>query len=101
MERICPLNDASFAGQTISFTGSAVNLTTTYPPGPRGVYICATTDCYVRVGDGTVTATAADLFVPAGVPMVVEVPNKSAGKWDVSAIRVATSGTLYVKPLQA
>lgn len=101
MERICPLNDASFAGQSISYTGSAVNLTTTYPPGPRGVYVVSTTDCYVRVGDGTVTATSADLPVLAGIPHVLEVPNKSQGKWDVSAIRMAASGTLYVKPLQA
>ena len=100
MERICPLNDASFAGQTISYTGSAVGLTNTYPSGPRGVYVCATTDCYVRVGEG-VTATSADLFVPALVPMVLEVPNSTGSKWTVSAIRVAASGTLYVKPLQA
>lgn len=100
MERICPLNDASFEGQTISYTGSAVALTTSYPSGPRGVYIVSTTDCYVRVGE-SVTATAADLFVPALVPMVLEVPNASGSKWTVSAIRVAASGTLYVKPLQA
>lgn len=99
MERIVPLNDAAFAAQTISYTGSAVALATDYPTGPQAVHVVATTDCYVRVGEG-VTATAGDLFVSAGVPYVLGIPNATRGKWTVSAIRVATSGTLYVKPLQ-
>ena len=99
MEKIVPLNDAKFAAQTIAYTDTAAALTTAYMMGPEAVHVVSTTDCYVRVGEG-VTATAADLFVPAGVPYVIGVPAKARASWTVSAIRVATSGTLYVKPLQ-
>ena len=99
MEKITPCNDAKFAAQTISYTDSAVALTTSYMRGPQCVHVVSTTDCYVRVGEG-VTATSGDIMVSAGVPYVIAVQNPTGGLWTVSAIRVATSGTLYVKPLQ-
>lgn len=98
MERITPLNDAQYAGATVAYTDTAGTLDG-WPAGPRGVLVVCTTAAYVRVGEG-VTATAADLYIPADVPYVIDVPYGSSA-WTVSAVRVASSGTLYAKPVQA
>lgn len=99
MERITPLNDAKFAGQTTTYTGTAGTLTG-WMAGPRGVLVVCTTNAYVRVGEG-VTATTADLFIPAYVPYVIDVPYGTGSTWTVSAIQVASGGSVYAKPVQA
>lgn len=54
--------------------------------------IAATTDCFIAVGENPV-ATAADVFLPAGVPEYFTV---RAGIDKVAAIRAATDGALSV-----
>lgn len=98
MERLCPCYDASFAAQTITYTGTA-GVTATFNPGPTAVLVWCTTDAYVKVGEA-VTATTASMPIPAGVPVVIEVPRGSGAPWRVSAIQISTAGSVYAKPLE-
>jgi hypothetical protein len=99
MERITPLNDAKYAAQTVAYTGTAGTLTG-WPSSPKGVLVICTSFAYVRVGEG-VTATTADTPIPANVPYVLDVPIGTGSTWTVSAIQVASGGSLYAKPVQA
>ena len=98
MDSLVPLNDAQFAAQTTTYTGTAGTVTG-WPHGPRAVLVTCTTDAYVRVGEG-VTATTADTFVPAYASRVFSVPIKSRSEWTVSAIQVSAGGSVYAKPMQ-
>lgn len=103
MELLRPCMDASYGAQSVAYTGTA-GTTLTWHPGPQGVLVWCTTDAYIRVGEG-VTATTADTPIPAGTPIPFNVPNPATGPagtggpWVVSAIQVATGGTLYAKPI--
>lgn len=99
MDRIAFCYDPAFPSQAVSYTGTAGS-STAYPPGPRGVYVVSTTDCYVIVGEGVTATTALGGYVPAYTPMVLHVNPGAGTPWRVSAIRVSADGTLYVKPVQ-
>ena len=99
MELLRPLNDAAFAGQTASYTGTAGS-TGTWPAGPQGVVVWCTTAAYIRVGEG-VTATTADTPIPPNTPIPFKVPQGAGGQWRVSAIQVSTGGTVYAKPMNS
>jgi hypothetical protein len=95
MDIIVP--DQNTSGANVAYTGTAGS-TTTFNPVQPAVYVYVTTDAYIRVGEG-VTATTADLPVPAYTPVVLQVPKGTGSPWRVSAIQVAAGGTLYVKPV--
>lgn len=97
MELLRPLNDAGFAAQSVAYTGTAGS-TNGWNAGPQGVLVWCTTDAYIRVGNG-VTATTADTPLPANTPVPFAVPQGTGGLWRVSAIQVASGGTLYAKPI--
>lgn len=97
MELLRPLNDATFAAQTVSYTGTAGS-TTGWAAGPQGVVVWSTTAAYIRVGEN-VTATTADTPIPANTPIPFVVPQGTGAPWRVSAIRVASDGTLFAKPI--
>jgi hypothetical protein len=97
MELLKPLSDASFAAQTVSYTGTAGS-TTGWPAGPQGVVIWSTTAAYVRVGEG-VTATTADTPIPANTPIPFAVPQGTGAAWRVSAIQISSGGAVYAKPI--
>ena len=97
MELLNPLNDAVFAAQTASFTGTAGS-TTGWPAGPQGVVVWCTTSAYVVVGEG-VTATTSDTPIPANTPIPFKVPGGTGAPWRVSAIQVSGGGTVYAKPI--
>jgi hypothetical protein len=97
MELLTPLNDPVFAAQTAAFTGTAAS-TTGWNAGPQGVLVWSTTAAYIRVGEGA-TATTADTPIPANTPVPFTVPPTTSGIWRVSAIRVASDGTVYAKPI--
>ena len=97
MELLRPLNDAGFAAQSTSYTGTAGS-TTGWAPGPQGVLVWSSTDAYIRVGEGA-TATAADTPVPAATPVLFYVPPGNGGQWRVSALQVASGGVVYAKPV--
>jgi hypothetical protein len=94
MDVITPAGDA---GLSVAYTGTAGN-TGTFKPGPSAVMVWATTDCYVKVGEG-VTATSADLPIPAYTPVPIAVPKGSGAVWRVSAIQISAGGTVYAKPI--
>src|SRR5512147_1049170 len=97
MELLRPLNDSAFAGQSVSYTGTAGS-TTGWNAGPQGVIVWSDQPCYVEVGEGAV-ATTASTPIPALTPIPFKVPIGTSGIWRVSAIQVSTGGTVYAKPM--
>lgn len=97
MELLAVLDDAQFTARTASFTGTAGS-TDLWPAGPQGVVVWTTTAAYIRVGSD-VTATTADMPIPANTPIPFEVPAGTGAPWRVSAIQVSSGGTLYAKPI--
>lgn len=87
-------DDAAFAGQTVAYTGAAGSLT--FPPGATSFLLWTSTAAYVRVG---ATATSASTPLPANTPIVMKVPpNTTGAPITVSAIQIASGGSLYAKP---
>lgn len=97
MELLKPLDDAAFAAQTASYTGTAGS-TAGWPAGPQGVVVWCTTAAYVRVGEAA-TATTADTPIPPNTPIPFAVPGGTGATWRVSAIQVTGGGTVYAKPI--
>lgn len=97
MDTLNPSNDASFAADTVAYTGTAGN-TDPWPSGPNAVLVYCTTAAYVKVGVG-VTATVASTPLPANTVAIFSVPNPDGAPWRVSAIQIATGGDLYAKPM--
>ena len=82
-------------GYSVSYTGTA-GVTTAAAPGPSSVMVWATTDCYVKVGEGA-TATTADTPMPAYTPMFLPIPQGTGAPWRVSAIQISAAGSIYTK----
>jgi len=97
VELLKPLDDAAFAAQTASYTGTAGS-TAGWPAGPQGVVVWCTTAAYVRVGEAA-TATTADTPIPPNTPIPFAVPGGTGATWRVSAIQVTGGGTVYAKPI--
>lgn len=97
MELLKPLSKTDFGAQTASYTGTAGN-TTGWAPGPQGVVVWSDQPCYVEVGEGAV-ATTASTPIPPYTPIPFAVPATVSGVWRVSAIQVASGGTIYCKPI--
>ena len=97
MSAFLACDDAEFAAQTASYTGTA-GVTTAWPRGPNAVLVFCTTAAYVKVG-AAVTATTASTPLPANTPIVMQVPPPQDGfAWRVSAIQIAAGGNVYAKP---
>lgn len=99
MELLNPCADSTFPAKTVTYTGTAGS-TGTWPAGPQGVVVWATTPCYILVGEG-VTATTSSTPLPANTPVPFIVPQGTGAPWRVSAIQVSTGGTIYCKPMNA
>ena len=97
MELLNPLADGNFPAYTASYTGTAGS-TTAWPSGPQGVVVWSTTAAYVTVGEG-VTATTSSTPIPANTPIPFIVPQGTGAPWRVSAIQIASAGTVYAKPI--
>jgi hypothetical protein len=97
MELLRPLDDAGFATQSVAYTGTAGSVTG-WNAGPQGVLVWCTSDAYILVGEG-VTATSAATPLPANTPVPMTVPQGTGAVWRVSAIQIASGGTLYAKPI--
>ena len=97
MELLNPLADGDFPARTASYTGTAGS-TTAWPAGPQGVVIWSTTAAYVAVGEGA-TATTSSTPIPANTPIPFIVPRGTGAPWRVSAIQIASGGTVYAKPI--
>jgi len=97
MELLNPLAKTDFPAKSASYTGTAGS-TGTWPAGPQGVVVWSDQSCYIEVGESAV-ATTASTPVPPFTPIPFKVPQGSGGQWRVSAIQVATGGTVYAKPI--
>ena len=98
MEMLRPLADANYPADSDTTSGTAVALGP-WPPGPEGVLVWCTQDAYIAVGEG-VTATSASTPIPAYTPIPFYAPQTGSGApWQVSALQVSTSGTVYAKPI--
>lgn len=95
---INPLYDASFPAATQTYTGTA-GVTSAWPAGPQAVFVFCTTAAYVAVGEGVSATTALGIPVPANIPVVLKVPQGTGAPWRVSAIQVASGGSVYAKPI--
>ena len=89
------ITPSSATARTVAYTGTAGS-TSTFPSGALAVLVWCTTAAYVKVGEG-VTATTADLPIPANVPVLIQVPPGSGAAWRVSAIQIASGGDVYAK----
>jgi hypothetical protein len=97
MELLNPLADANFPAKSVAYTGTA-GVTGTWNAGPQGVVVWSDQSCYVLVGEN-VTATTSSTPVPPYTPIPFKVPQGTGAQWRVSAIQVATGGTIYCKPI--
>lgn len=97
MDLLRPCSDAAFTARSVAYTGTAGS-TGTWPAGPQGVMVWATTSAHVAVGEG-LTATTSDTPIPANTPIMFTVPGGTGAPWRVSAIQTATGGTVYAKPI--
>jgi len=86
-------------GQVVAYTGTAGTIANPVPPGAAAVWVFTTTIAHVRLTTGT-AATTADIPLPAGVPVILPIPNNT-GDIKVSAIQSASGGNLHVQPIAA
>jgi len=82
------------ASLTVAYTGTA-GTTSAIPAGASVVRVIATTDCFIEITvAGTAAAANTGLYLPALTPEYFSCPPSAK----VSAIQVASGGTLYVTP---
>lgn len=97
MSAFLALDDATFAAQTVAYTGTAGS-TATFPAQTTALLVFCTTAAYVKVGVG-VTATTASTPIPANTPIIMKIPpNSSGAPVRASAIQIASGGNIYAKP---
>ena len=93
--------------QSKAYTGTAGLIDADLPSGCNAVMVWCTTNACVKVGpnsSGTpLAATTADVPVAANTMVVLPVEPPTVGGSEtamrVSAIQIATGGTVYVQPL--
>tara|TARA_R110000787_G_scaffold2997_3_gene11421 strand:+ start:149 stop:457 length:309 start_codon:yes stop_codon:yes gene_type:complete len=95
---INPLYDTAYPARTITYTGTA-GVTGTWPAGPQAIYLFCTTAAHVSVGEGVTATIATGIPIPANTPVVLKVPGGTGALWRVSAIQIATGGSVYAKPI--
>ena len=78
--------------QTITTGAASVLLTNPFGTYTTVVRLCATAACHVRMGNPSATATSADMYIPANVPVYIEV----APGQKIAAIQNAAGGVLHV-----
>lgn len=93
-----PLPTLGFAdggAKTIAITGSSTRNATPIASDVRVISLYATTACFLRFGDATVTASNTDHFLPGGVYLDVAVGPDTKDRY-IAALRSSADGTLYV-----
>ena len=82
--------------QKVAYTGTAGTISNAVGSQTRMVRVVATTACYIVVGAAP-TATTSHSYLPADT---VEYLAVNGGSDKVSAIQVASGGTIYVTELE-
>lgn len=88
-------NEATWPTRTIAFT--TVTNGAAWNPGPRAVWLWATADCYVAVGENA-AATTASFPLTAFVPVIIGVPLGTDEPWRVSVVQKVGGGDLLACP---
>lgn len=82
---------------SIGVGSSSARNSTAFSADTRVIGLYATTDMYVRLGDGTVSASASDHFFPAGVYYDISIGGDAAAlDTHIAAVRVSADGVLYI-----
>jgi hypothetical protein len=81
--------------QNVAYTGTSGAITNPVSSQTYKVRVLTTTDAFVRISDGTPTATTADAYLPAFTP---EYFTCTPGQ-KVAAMQVSAGGTLYVSEM--
>jgi hypothetical protein len=80
--------------QKVDYTAASA-LSSAFGPQTYGVRVVATTDCHVKIGDGAVTATTSETYLPAEFPEYFTVtPGQK-----IAVVRSAVDGSLFVTEL--
>jgi hypothetical protein len=90
------------AVQAVPFTTSSAQATNPFGPQTFQVRVVANAACHVKVGSGSVTATTADLFLPANfIDYLMVNPGESIAAIEAATngLVTATAGTLNVTEL--
>ncbi len=82
--------------QSKAYTGTAASITNATAAHTKTIRVVATTECYIAIG-ASPTATTSSVFMPALAIEYFEVPPSIK----VSAIRVASSGTVHVTEMSS
>jgi hypothetical protein len=82
------------AVQKVDYTAASAS-SSAFGAQTYGIRVIATTDCHVKIGDGTVAATNSETYLPADLPEYFTVtPGQK-----IAAIRAAADGALFVTEL--
>jgi|CXWK01.1.fsa_nt_gi hypothetical protein len=82
------------AGQTVAYTGTHGVITNALPADCRCVRVVCTTAAFIEIGPSPTAVANTGTFVAANVPEYFQCgPNAK-----VSAVQVASGGSLYVVP---
>jgi hypothetical protein len=90
------------AVQAVAFGGASAQATNPFGPSTFQVRLCANAACHYRIGNGTVTATTADVFLPANaIEYAMVTPGESIATIEAATngLVTATAGTLNVTEL--
>lgn len=78
--------------QAVSVTSSSASIASVLGEQTRQVRVVSSVACHVKIGDGSLTATTSDAYLPAAVVDYFTVtPGQS-----IAFIRSASDGTAYV-----
>lgn len=77
----------------VAYTGTA-GTTVALPSNTEVVRVIATTDCFIEIGTSPTAVVDTGMYLAALVPEYFSCP----GSGKVSAIQVASGGTIYVTP---
>jgi hypothetical protein len=81
----------------IDFSATSARNATAFEASTQVISLYATQDVYLRLGGGSVTATASDHFFPAGVYYDIAIGDDQSGQaTHIAAIRDTLDGTLYI-----
>ena len=80
--------------QIVAISGTSAATTNALATDTIVIRVISSTNCFIKVGTSTPTATTADTPIFSGVPEYFRVDGNSTVK--VAGIQISTSGSLYV-----
>ena len=82
--------------RTVTVTSSSNRTSSTFATTTDVISVCATVDCFIRLGSNTVTAANTDHFLPANLYQDIAITPTTKDRY-LAVIRAgSTDGTLYI-----